>query len=322
MQEYFKNKRILVTGGTGLIGRQVVDKLVGYGSVVIVASLDNIQLNDKVLYKTVDLCDFFACKEITKGMDLVFHIAGIKGSVKVTREQPSSFFVPLLMMNTNLLESARLNNVEKLVYTSSVGAYSPAETFYEDKNTEEPPMDEFPGLAKRIAEKQVLAYNIQYGMNNFSIVRPGNVYGPGDNFDPQNAMVIPTLMYRIASGENPVKIWGDGSAIRDFAYSGDIAEGIIQALYFGTRSTFVNLASGIGVTIKDLVETMNRVVDFNYEFDETKPSGFPKRVLDISRAREWINYNPTTTLEDGLRQTWDWFIGHRHEHLKKKNYFR
>jgi GDP-L-fucose synthase len=152
-------------------------------------------------------------------------------------------------------------------------------------------------------------------------VRPCNVYGPGDNFDPANAMVVPSLMYRIANGENPVRIWGDGSAVRDFAYATDVAEGTIQALYYGTRGSFVNLGSGVGVTIRELVETLASFLDFRYEFDATKPAGFPRRVMDITRAREWIGYHPGTSLRAGLEHTWAWFQNNREEFRKRQNYF-
>ena len=319
--ESFKNKNILVTGGTGLIGRQIVKILCDEQASITVVSLDDIKIDERASYAKGDLSNFNMCKEITSQMDYVFHIAGIKGSVEVTKSKPASFFVPLLQMNTNILEACRINNVEKVVYTSSVGAYSSSEVFKESENLEGPPMDMFPGWAKRMAEKQIEAYSIQYGMKNIAIVRPANIYGPGDNFDPNNAMVIPTLMHRIYNNEDPVVIWGDGSAIRDFAYSKDIAEGIINALYYGTDGKFVNLGSGKGISIKDLVETLNSFLDFNYEFDISKPSGFPKRVMDISLAKKMINYNPTTSLKEGLVETWDWFINNKTEYLQRKNYF-
>jgi GDP-L-fucose synthase len=255
-------------------------------------------------------------------MDFVFHLAGIKGSVAMTISKPASFFVPLLMFNTNVLEACRINNVRKILYTSSVGAYSSAEVFREGENQDGPPMDMFPGWAKRMAELQIQAYQKQYGLDNFSVVRPSNVYGPGDNFDPENAMVIPTLMRRILSKENPVVIWGDGNAIRDFAYSRDVAEGVILALYHGTKGEFVNLGSGIGVTIRELVETLRSFLSFNYEFDNSKPSGFPKRVMDITLAKSRIDYRPETSLRDGLQKTWDWLVKNQDEYLKKKNYFK
>jgi GDP-L-fucose synthase len=128
-------------------------------------------------------------------------------------------------------------------------------------------------------------------------------------------------MHRIYQKEDPVLIWGDGTAIRDFAYSKDVAEGVILALYYGTKSGFVNLGSGNGYTIRELVETLNSFIDFNYEFDTTKSSGFPRRVMDLSLARKMIGYNPTTSLLDGLKETWNWFVNNQDEYLNKKNYF-
>ncbi|HHT9145694.1 MAG TPA: NAD-dependent epimerase/dehydratase family protein [Candidatus Wunengus sp. YC61] len=318
----FTRKNVLVTGGTGLIGRQIVNILCDAEAQVKIVSLDKINIHVKAEHIYGDLTSFEFCKDVTKGMDFVFHVAGIKGSIEVTKAKPASFFVPLLMFNTNMLEACRINKVKKVVYTSSIGAYASAEIFKETENLEGPPMDMFPGWAKRMAELQINAYKIQYGMENFSIVRPCNVYGPGDNFDPENAMVIPSLMYRIFHKEDPVVIWGDGSAIRDFAYSKDVAEGVILALYHGTKSSFVNLGSGRGISIKELVETLRSFLDFNYVFDTSKPSGFPKRVMDISLARKLLDYNPTTSLLDGLKETWDWYVKNQEEYLKKKNYFK
>ncbi len=318
----FNRKNILVTGGTGLIGRQVVEILSGSGANIKIVSLDKIRVHDKAEHILGDLTDFSFCKDVTRGMDFVFHLAGIKGSALVTEKRLASHFIPLLMMNTNVLEASRLNKVEKLVYTSSIGAYSATDIFREaDYKPDSLPMD-FAGWAKRMTELQIHAYNVQYNMENFSIVRPANVYGPGDNFDPNNAMVIPSLMCRIYNKEDPVVVWGDGKAIRDFAFSRDVAEGVILALHYGTRSSFVNLGSGKGCSVKELVETLHSFIDFNYRFDTSKPSGFPKRVMDISLAKELIHYNPTTSLLAGLKETWDWFIKNQDEYLKKKNYFK
>ncbi|MFC2006273.1 NAD-dependent epimerase/dehydratase family protein [Chloroflexota bacterium] len=318
----FKEKNVLVTGGTGLIGRQVVGILGNAGAKIKIASLDRVKVSDKAEHIFGDLTSFDFCKDITRDKDFAFHIAGVKGSIEVTKAKPASFFVPLLMMNTNILEACRINNVQKVVYTSSIGAYASAEVFRETENLDGPPMDMFPGWAKRMAELQVQAYKIQYNLDNFAVVRPCNVYGPGDNFDPDNAMVIPSLMHRIYHKENPLRVWGDGGAIRDFAYSRDVAEGVILALYYGTGSGFVNLGSGKGHTVKELVETLHSFIDFNYEFDTTKSSGFPRRVMDISLARELIHYNPTTSLRDGLKETWDWFLENQDEYLKRLNYFK
>lgn len=320
LSSFFENKKILITGGTGLIGRAVTNELLNLGAQIKIVSMDSIQIADDVEFINGDLTDLDLCLKVTKGMDYVFHLAGIKGSIEVTKSRPASFFVPLLMFNTNVLEASRRNNVEKLVYTSSIGAYSAAEVFVETENRDDAPQDMYPGWAKRMAELQIRAYKEQYDLN-WSIVRPCNVYGPGDNFDPKNAMVIPSLMHRIANGEKPLKVWGDGAAIRDFAFSRDVALGVIQALHYGTRGDFVNLGSGEGYSVKQLVDTLKEFIDFEYEFDPSKPSGFPKRVMDISRAKEWINYNPKTSLREGLELTWNWFINNRDEYLKRQNYF-
>ncbi len=318
----FAGKNALVTGGTGLIGRQVVDLLVSAGAKVKIVSLDQITVNDRAEHVLGDLTSFELCKTVTHGMDFVFHLAGIKGSAKVSQTHLASHFVPTMMFNVNVLEACRLNKVQKVVYTSSIGAYANGEIFKESDpgDFHDAPMD-FAGWAKRMAELQVHAYRVQYGLE-YSIVRPSNVYGPGDNFDPENAMVVPTLMHRIFSKENPVIVWGDGSAIRDIVYSRDVAEGAILAMYYGTKGRYVNLGAGRGYSVRELVETLHAFLDFNYEFDATKPSGFPKRVMDISLAREMIQYNPTTSLVDGLKATWDWFIRNQNEYLQKKNYFK
>lgn len=319
----FEGRNVLVTGGSGLIGRQIGIMLCDAGANVRIVSLDRININQKADHIYGDLTDFQLCKEVTRDMDYVFHLAGIKGSIEVTQSKPASFFVPLLMFNTNVLEACRLNKVQKTVYTSSIGAYPSAEIFIEDQGNDGPPMDMFPGWAKRMAELQIQAYRKQYGLENFSIVRPCNVYGPGDNFDPENAMVIPSLMCRIYKKENPVTVWGDGSAIRDFAFSRDVAEGTILALYYGTKGApFLNLGSGIGYSIKELVETLHGFLDFIPFFDEQRSSGFPRRVMDISLARDLIDYDPTTTLAQGLKETWDWFVENQDEYLRKKNYFK
>ena len=321
----FTGKNVLVTGGTGLIGRQVVDLLCEAEAHVRIVSLDRVEVHAKAEHVIGDLTDFGLCKDVTKDMDFACHLAGIKGGAGVSATRLASHFVPTIMFNTNMLEASRLNKVQKLVYTSSIGAYANTDVFQESSETpgtfSSPPMD-FAGWAKRMGELQIHAYKVQYGMENFAIVRPANVYGPGDNFDPKNAMVVPTLLYRIFNKENPVVIWGDGSAIRDFAYSRDVAEGVILALHHGTQGRFVNLGSGQGVTIRELVETLRSFLDFNYEFDPSKPSGFPKRVMDITLARQLIGYNPSTSLRDGLIATWDWFLGHQDEYLQKQNYFK
>jgi len=324
LYNFFNNKNIVVTGGTGLIGRSVVKKLCDLGANVTIISLDKINVDERADHLFGDLTDFNFCKRVTSNQDYAFHMSGIKGSVKVTIEKPASFFVPLIMMNTNFLEACRINAVGKLVYTSSIGAYSSREIFKEeDSSFSEPPMDMFPGWAKRMAELQIQAYKKQYKLEDYYIVRPCNVYGPGDNFDPENAMVIPTLMNRIFNKENPVVIWGDGSSIRDFAFAEDVADGIILTMVKGTGEfDFLNLGSGKGYTIKELVEILSSIIDFNYEFDISKNSGFPRRIMNIDNAKKIIGYDPKINLKQGLKKTWDWYLKNKNENDLRHNYFK
>ena len=315
----FSGKRIVVTGGTGLIGQKVAKKLCDAGAKVFIVSLDDLIVDTRATHIFADLSRFELCKEVTEGIDYVFHIAGVKGSVEVTRRQPASFFVPLLMMNTNILEACRLNQVKKVLFTSSIGAYADNEILKEDDAYKGEPMDTYPGWAKRMAEFQINAYKTQYGLDSFVITRLTAVYGEGDNFDPNNAMVIPSLIAKIVRGDNPIVIWGDGSPIRDFAYSEDIANGILLAMQKGKG--LYNLGSGRGYSIRNLVETLQEITRFNYEFDSTKPSGAKKRVMDISKAQKELGYSPRTSLAEGLTRTYLWFAEHKGEYLKRKNYF-
>lgn len=317
------NKKALVTGGTGMIGREVVRLLLDNGCEVTSVSLDNLSHDKRAKYINADLSDLNLCLEITKDMDYVFHIAGIKGSIVMTQEKPASFFVPLIMMNTNILEACRRNKVKKILYTSSIGAYAPSEIFIEkNDDLSKPPMDMFPGWAKRMAELQIQAYSIQYKMSNFSIVRPSNIYGPGDNFDEANAMVIPSLIARIVRGDDPVTIWGDGLAERDFLHATDAAIGCIYACIEGTDSKPINLGCGYGITIKELVESLQEITNFNAFFDTSKPSGFPRRIMDMNHACKVTGFKPSIGIKQGLKDTYSWFKENESEFLKRKNYFK
>lgn len=322
--EFFKNKNVLITGGTGMIGREVAKILCDAGAQVTIVSLDKVSIDLPVSYIYGDLCDFSFCKKVTAGSDCVFHIAGVKGSMEVSKSMLASHFVPTMMMNTNLLEACRKNEVNKVVYTSSIGAYAEAEIFKETEDMSVfggPPLD-FAGWAKRMGELQVHAYKMQYHSNNFSVVRPAAVYGPGDNFDPKSAMMIPAIMSKIHKQDGPIEIWGNGTAIRDIAFSRDIAKGLVLALYHGSGSSYLNLGSGSGVTVKDIIETLQDFIEFDYVFDTSKPSGASKKLMDISRAQNSIGYYPETSLQEGLRETWDWYINNLNEHKKKQNYFK
>ena len=316
--------KVLVTGGTGMIGRYLVDKLLDRGCEVTVVSLDSGDgLPESVRFMKLDLTVLENCIEACTGQDYVFSLIGIKGSPKMSREKPASFMVPMLMFNTAMMEAAMRCGVKWYLYTSSVGVYHPAEVFKEDDvwSTFPSDNDKHPGWAKRIGELQADAYKIQYGKDNISIVRPANVYGKWDNFDPENAMVIPSLINRIVSGESPLVCWGDGTPIRDFIYAGDCADGMIHMVENGITEP-VNLGSGDGVSIKNVAESIRNCYnkEVGIEWDTTKPKGDARRLMDTTRA-ESHGFKCTTSLDDGIKETLNWYLDNRDSYKKRNNYF-
>jgi len=321
----FKDKKILVTGGTGLIGRPLVEMLIAKGAKVRIASLDDpSRAHPEAEFRQVNLSRFENCLEVCQNINYVFHLAGIKGSPAMTMKNPASFFVPTISFNTNMMESARQSGVERYLFTSTVGVYAPAEVFQEDDVWKTFPSenDKFAGWAKRMGELQAEAYKIEYGWDKIAIVRPANVYGPYDNFDLDNAMVIPSLIKRALDGENPFVVWGDGSPIRDFIYAEDVAKGMIVALE-KCPGYPLNLGSGIGHSIKEIV----KIIIDNLEkkpkvvWDISKPSGDKKRLMDISKAKA-LGWQPEISLERGIREVMEWYKKNKDIINKRYNVFR
>jgi GDP-L-fucose synthase len=328
MTTIYQGKSILVTGGTGLIGRPLVESLVDLGAKVRIASLDDSsRAHPLAEFIRADLTNFRSCLDVCDGMDYVFHLAGIKGSPAMTAQKPASFFVPTISFNTNMMEAARKCEVKKYLFTSTIGVYAPAEIFYEDDVWKTFPSenDKFAGWAKRMGELQAAAYKIEYNWSDVQIVRPANVYGPYDNFDPGNAMVIPSLVKRALDGENPLIVWGDGSPIRDFIHARDVAQGMLLVMEKG-KGQPVNLGSGVGVTIREIVEIIINNMKEKPEviWDKTKPSGDRKRLMDLSRALA-IGYKPTISLEEGIKETMEWYrnnsliVGNRYNVFKSND---
>ena len=263
-----QNKKVLVTGGNGMIGRALVELLYDTTSAnIMVADLPNVDLRDRN-----------DCKAVCEGQDVVFHLAGIKGSPIRCMESPASFSVPQIQFNANMIEAAYNAGVEWFLYTSSVGVYHPAEVFVEDDVWKTFPSenDWYPGWAKRVGEMNVQAYTKEYDWNKCSIVRPANVYGPNDNFSDE-ATVNASLIKK-AFKNDVLEVWGDGSPIRDFIYSEDVARGMIHMVENEVTEP-VNLASGTGVTIKDLAFMICEYFNVVLSFDESKPNGDMKRIL-------------------------------------------
>ena len=312
---FFSEKNVLVTGGTGLIGRPLLQLLLEAGANVTVASLDpGKDLPKGVLFRKVDLREFSSCVSVCKDQEIVFQLAGVKGSPAMTMQRPASFFVPTLQFSINMMEAARQQGVGRFLFTSSVGVYSPAELFEEDDvwSTFPSENDRFAGWAKRMGELQAQAYAIEHNWQNISIVRPANVYGPYDNFDPENAMVIPSLIRRVVDGERPLTVWGNGSAIRDFIFAADVARGMMHAVENGINVP-VNLGSGSGVSIKTIAETIVNCFDdpgLDIVWDTNKPNGDARRIMDTTRANS-LGFTFEKSLEDGIRETIQWYLANK-----------
>jgi GDP-L-fucose synthase len=306
-----ENKTILVTGASGMVGQALINKLKKINCNLIGTDITFPPFSiDELDYKFVkaDLRFFGQCIELTKGVDVVFNTVGIKGSPQMARNNPASFMVPMLQFNTNMLEAARLNSVSWFVYVSSVGVYHPAEVFNEEDvwSTFPSDNDKHPGWAKRMGELQVDAYKIQYGMENISIVRPGNVYGPWDNFDESTAMVIPSLISK--SFKNDVlEVFGDGKPIRDFIYSTDVAEGLIFTVENEITEP-VNLSSGIPHSIKDVVDIILKYSkkDLSVKWLTEYSNGDSRRLLNMERFNSY-GFFPSTSLDVGIKQTMYWY---------------
>ena len=318
----FKNKKILVTGGSGMIGRQLVKLLENENAEIHVADLNKpLNMPDEIIFHNVDLKNFENCKSICKGIDYVFNLVGIKCSPQVCIERPAEIMGPMMQFNTNMLEAAMLSNVKWYLYTSTVGVYEPSEVLHEDDvwNSQPSKNDWYGGWAKRMGELQCQAYEKQYGKGICSIVRPANVYGPYDNFDPENAMVIPSLI-RKAHDNKILEVWGDGSSIRDFIHCRDVALGMIH-LVKNKVTEPVNLGSGSGISIKQIAEIISKRFNKDIKWLSEKPMGDRRRVFDTNRAEKY-GFKTQISLEFGINETIDWFIENKEIIDERYNVFK
>lgn len=303
-----KDKKILITGGAGFLGSYVVAQLIKNG-----VSEKNIFIPRS---KQLDLRKKSNCQEAVKGMDLVIHLAGNVGGIGKNQRLPGTLFYDNLMMGVNLIHEAMLARVKKILIVGTICAYPKycPVPFNEDnlwmgypEETNAPY-----GLAKKILLVQSQAYRTQYGLNSIYLL-PVNLYGPGDNFDPESSHVIPALIKKIDEAiknkEEYIEVWGDGTPTREFLYVEDAAKGIVLATKNYEKPDPVNLGSGWEISIKDLVLLISKLMDYKGEirWDTTKPNGQPRRRLDTSKAEKEFGFRAKTPFEIGLRKTIDWY---------------
>jgi GDP-L-fucose synthase len=305
----FSTQKILVTGGAGFLGKQVIAQLLKAG-----AHLDNISVPRS---KTCDLRTLEHCQAAVEGQDLVIHLAAHVGGIGLNREKPAELFYDNLMMGTQLIHTAYQAGVKKFVCVGTICAYpkfTPVPFKEDDIWNGYPEETNAPyGVAKKALLVQLHSYRQQYGFDGIYLL-PVNLYGPEDNFNPASSHVIPALIRKVyeakQQGVKQLPVWGDGSPTREFLFSEDAARGIVMGAQSYNEADPVNLGTNFEISIQDLVELICRLMAFEGEliWETDQPNGQPRRCLDTTRAKSAFGFTAQVSLEEGLRRTIDWYI--------------
>jgi len=301
------NDKILVTGGTGFLGRHVLSVLKNNGIHGISYSSSEYDL-----IKEEDVVRLYEKER----PDIVIHLAACVGGIGINKKKPGTFFYKNLMMGTLMMEYARRYNVKKFVAIGTICAYP---KFTETPFKEEDLWNGYPeetnapyGLAKKMMLVQSQAYREEFGFNSIYLL-PVNLYGPGDNFNPETSHVIPAIIDKCLTaklfGDSSITLWGTGEATREFLYVEDAAEAIVLATLAYNESEPVNIGSGLSYSIKELATIIADMCEYKGEiiWDNTKPDGQPRRCLDITKAKNLFGFESKTSLTEGLSKTIEWY---------------
>lgn len=304
------NKRILVTGGSGFLGRQVIEQLVAAG-----ANREKISVPRS---RDADLRSLENCVSAVDQQDIVVHLAAHVGGIGLNQEKPAELFYDNLMMGAQLIHAAQQAGVEKFVCVGTICAYpkfTPVPFKEDDLWNGYPEETNAPyGVAKKALLVQLQSYRQQYGFNGIYLL-PVNLYGPEDNFDPSSSHVIPALIRKVYEaqqrGDKELPVWGDGSPTREFLYSTDAARGIVMATQDYNESDPVNLGTGYEISIRDLIGLICELMGFEGEivYQTDKPNGQPRRCLDTERAKAF-GFTAEVDFKQGLKNTIDWYRQH------------
>jgi GDP-L-fucose synthase len=318
MQSY-ANERVLVTGGAGFLGRHVVLELQrrGITDVVVPRSRDYDLTHEEAVER------LFRDAKPT----VVMHLAAKVGGIGANRKHPGSFFRDNMAMGLHILEAARRHDLRKVVVAGTICAYpkfAPIPFREDDLWNGYPEETNAPyGIAKKALLVMAQSYRQEFG-SNFVVVFPVNLYGPWDNFDLEDSHVIPAMIRKFEearlAGNADVTLWGDGSPTREFLYVEDAARGLCDALEKYDDPDPVNLGAGFEIAMRELAATIQRLVGHEGKlvWDATRPNGQPRRMLDVSRAKERFGFVATTRFEEGLGETIRWWRAHRTEVLARE----